>query len=158
MSCWQTKIEIANGLILFRSFYILQLSFHFSLELQWDLRHSWPCYQRFTVNIFIFVCSTYLTIAPVCVSVPASVTAPPPVVECGARDVTDDNPVNDEDDTHSDKIPACPVQYSFYYCVYLTHSGRDKYWIFCPFVNQRLSLLKDKEIIENIFLSIQKTE
>ena len=140
---------------LFRSFYILQLSFHFSLELQWDLRHSWPCYQRFTVNIFIFVCSTYLTIAPVCVSVPASVTAPPPVVECGARDVTDDNPVTDEDDTHSDKIPACPVQYSFYYCVYLTHSGRDKYWIFCPFVNQRLSLLKDKEIIENISLNTE---
>ena len=65
--------------------------------------------------------------APVCVSVPASVTAPPPVVECGARDVTDDDPVNDEDDTHSDKIPECPVKYSFYYCVYLTHSGRDKY-------------------------------
>ena len=76
-------------------------------------------------------------------------------MECGARDVTDDDPVTDEDDTHSDKIPACPVQYSFYYCVYLTHSGRDKYWIFCPFVNQRLSLLKDKEIIENISLNTE---
>ena len=102
---------------------------------------------------FHFVCLTYLTIVPVCVSVPASVTAPHPVVECGARDVTDDVPVNDEDDTHRDKTPACRIQHSFYYCVYLTHSDRDKYWIFCPLVDQHLSLLKDKEIIENISLT-----